>query len=244
MRSQGIILLLCLAGLAGAAGFAPAGSLLDSTPAPPTPSPMPGSPVPHISGTWSVTRSWFRRCPRCSEPVIQGTTWEIFQDGPALRIDRGLRGTIEGNLITLEGIESDGFHRFDFIYGRLVLSPDGLFITGSFAGTERVQNTCGYQPPMVTCFASAGYLYAVRLSPLPTLPPPPPVPSAVPPATVTPSATMSATPPLEPVPVTPSATQSFGTPTATSVLATPAAKQAPLFLIHLPLVYYLPPPTE
>ncbi|MFQ5856538.1 MAG: hypothetical protein ACE5LU_12945 [Anaerolineae bacterium] len=185
----------------GAAQGEPTTPITTSTPLPSPPPPPTAPAVPDVSGTWAVTRSWFRRCPRCSEPVIQGTTWRIIQSGHELRIDRGLRGTIEGYSIYLEGIESDGFNRYDFYYSRLYLSPDGLMITGEFAGSETVHNPCTLTPPIVTCFAHGGYFHAIRRSPAPTSPPPPPeltatatpMPTLVATATPTPSVTPSAT---------------------------------------------------
>lgn len=198
---------------------------------PPPPPTMPAA--PDISGTWDVTRSWYRRCPRCSEPVIRGTTWVITQNGHELRVDRGLRGTIEGYNIHLEGIESDGFHRFDFYYSRLYLSPDGLTITGEFVGSERVQNTCGYTPPIVTCFVNGGSLYAVRRSPPPIPPPPIPSPTSTETQTPTLTATLISSPSM-----TPSAT-----PSMTPSPSVPAAGAATPSYSYLPLVMH-PRPTS
>jgi hypothetical protein len=133
-------------------------------------------------------------------------------------VDRGLRGTIEGYEIQLEGIESDGFERFDFYYSRLYLSPDGLRITGEFVGSETLQNPCGLTPPIVTCFASGGYFHAIRRSPAATLLPPPP---PEPPASETP------TPTETPISLSPTPT---GTPSPTEPAAGAATSIPPLYL--------------
>lgn len=208
MKTQIVLVGTLLLVLAGGAAMAPEPQPADLTPDPtPTaslaPPPPPTAPAaPDIGGTWDVTRSWFRRCPSCSEPVIRGTTWEIVQSGHELRVDKGLRGTIDGYDIHLQGIESDGFSRFDFYYSRLYLSPDGLRITGEFVGSETLQNPCAPSPPIVTCFAHGGYLYAIRRSPAPTFPPPPtPGPSV----TETPPSTRTPTPSVTPSPTEASA---------------------------------------
>ena len=194
-----------------------------------TPPPAPTVPaIPDIRGTWSINRYWFRRCPRCSEPVSQGTTWVVTQNGPNLRIDRGLRGTIDGYQIQLEGIESNGFNRYDFYYSRLYLTPDGLRITGNFVGSERIQNSCSYNPPLVTCFANAGYIHAIRRSPMPTPFPPPPI------FTDTPLATPSVTPvPTSTATVTPtSTTLPTSSPTQSSVPSDSAGRQYLPFILR------------
>ena len=177
------------------------------TPFPPPPSPLitataPGA--PNVSGTWSITRYWFRSCPACSSAVIRTTTWKIVQEGNLLRVDRGLRGAIEGNRISLTGIETDGQERYDFVYGSLYLSPDGRSFSGPFFGSETLQNPCDVNPPIVSCLVHDGYLYAVRVSPLPTPPVLPtwsPVPSSTPPhPTVTATLTPTTTLPPSPVP--------------------------------------------
>ncbi|MFQ5593601.1 MAG: hypothetical protein ACE5HA_05585 [Anaerolineae bacterium] len=233
MRTQ-IVLLGALCVLILAAAGKPASGLTQATVTPspsvtalPSPPPPPTAPAaPDVSGTWDVTRSWFRRCSRCGEPVIRGTTWQITQNGHELRVDRGLRGSIEGYNIQLEGLETDGFDRFDFYYSRLYLSPDGLRITGEFVGSETVQNPCAPSPPIVTCFASAGYLHAIRRSPHATLPPPPPP---------GPPVTETTTPTETPTPIS-------STPTGTPSPTQPAHGAAAISSRYLPFITRPIPP--
>lgn len=174
---------------------------LDLTPPPPPPTP---ETPPDVSGTWQITRSWFRNCPgACDWPVIRGTTWNITQSGSEFRVDRGPRGTIRdgsarGYAVQLAGVESDGFQRFDFYYTGVYLSPDGTSMAGQFFGSETIQNPCGLANPIVTCFAQAGSFLAIRSSPPPQTPtatPTLPAPTATPttPAAATATATATAT---------------------------------------------------
>ncbi len=236
MRRIALTSTLLLLVVAGAGLVTPATAQVEvtitatDTPAPSPPPPPTVPAAPDISGTWDVTRSWFRRCPSCMEPVIRGTRWEITQQGHEFAVDRGLRGAIEGYDIHLEGIETNGFDRFEFYYSRLRLSPDGLVITGQFVGTETMQNPCALFPPLVTCFASAGDFYAIRRSPVPTtLPPATPSPTA----TETPTATQAVTATVPPSP-TASATAS----------PTGAANPAAVRFRYLPLIVRpVQPPT-
>jgi hypothetical protein len=140
--------------------------------------------------------------------MVRTTTWRITQQGNELQVDRGLRGTIEGYQISLQGIETDGHDRYYFVYSTLHLNPDGYSFSGEFAGSETIQNPCDASPPIVTCLVHSGYLYAVRISPLPT-------PSAT--ATWTPSPTPT---PTATASFLPSATPTVS-PTATSAPASP-----------------------
>gem|GEM_PF-6283179 len=169
------------------------------TPAPSaTGSPSATLPPPYIAGTWSITRSWWRSCPGCASSVVRTTRWVIEQRGATVTVDRGPSGTIQaygsGGLLALQGLESSGEGVLRFHYSTLKVSQDSSSFEGSFGGSERIQNPCGANPPIVTCFASAGYLQATRISqPTPpgtsTASPAPPTTSPGPPTTAPPTAT-------------------------------------------------------
>jgi hypothetical protein len=198
LRRIGLIAL----GLAilGLAHLAPEITAQPPAPATATPAVTPGPP-PDIGGEWSITRTWYRRCPRCGQVVIRTTPWKITQTGQDVRVDRGPRGTIAGaplggGYLTLEGTETDGFDVYRFWYATLRVSADGNSFEGAFNGAETIQNPCGDDPPIVTCFTSGGWIRGRRISPIGTVPPPPgpptpPLPSpgaptAIPTAMVTP----------------------------------------------------------
>lgn len=185
-------------------------------------------PVPDLAGQWSVTRSWYRRCPGCSASIVRTTDWVVTQTGADVRVDVGLSGGLVGTstggaYLSLEGLESAPEGPMRFAYATLFVQPDGSAFEGEFGGSERLANPCGPEPPLVTCFASAGYLRAQRVSAPGT--PPLPTPGGTAPATATAptsaptwiaSATATATPPA---------------PTAT---ATPSATARPLLSVFLP----------
>jgi hypothetical protein len=232
----GVLLLILVVG-----GTSPTRTQAQPTPAatptfdataPPAP-PTPETPL-DISGTWDVTRSWFRNCPgACDWPVIRGTTWQISQTGSEFTVDRGPRGTIDGYIVHLTGIESDGFTRFDFYYSSLSLSPDGTTITGQFSGSETIQNPCGLANPIVTCFAQAGYFFAVRRS----SPPPSHYPTATPTPSPSPTETATLSTP------TPTVTPTMPPTQMASSTATPTRQPDDADHIHrryLPLFVRLP----
>src|SRR5262245_52752255 len=75
-----------------------------------TPLPLAGL---DLSGRWSITRSWWRRCSRCGGgSVIRTTPWSIVETGDQIRVDRGPRGQlfIDANgllRLNLSGLESE-----------------------------------------------------------------------------------------------------------------------------------------
>lgn len=223
------------------------GALLGQPP-PPTPSPAPASatapiaptatpsptlePVPWIAGTWSITRSWYRRCPGCAAPVTLSSTWRIQQDGFAVRVERGPAGGIlpdgaGGGYLALEGPESAGPLTLRLYYAGLRVAPDGAFFEGTMNGSEQRDNPCGDRPPIVSCFVSAGWIQGRRLeaAPSPTLAPAPsPTPSPSPPPTLSPTpggATPGATPPSS-TPPPPTAS-----PSASATLPAPSPSPRP-----------------
>jgi hypothetical protein len=166
-----------------------------------------------IHGDWSITRSYYRSCPRCGFPVVRTVPWVITQTGADVRVDRGPRGTVTGAgpaYLSLEGTESDGFGVQRFWYATLFVSVDGNSFEGTFNGSERGANPCGDEPPAVTCFVSAGWVRGTRIRPFatpPPLPPPPGPPTAPAPATATVAPPVVATAsPTAPPPGTPSPT--------------------------------------
>lgn len=208
-----VTLMLAMASLLGSPGSGTAQGEFTPTP-PPPPSPPA---LLNVSGTWSVTRTWFRQCPACSFPVIRTTTWVIFQDGNHLRVDRGLRGTIQGYQIELHGTETDGHDKYYLAYHSLYVGPDGQTITGGFAGNETIQNPCDASPPRVTCFVHTGYLYAVRISPVPTQPP---IPTLLPTVSLTPTRPAPTVMPSPPVPAETATATSTPVPTPVRVIST------------------------
>jgi hypothetical protein len=222
-----LVAVLIAAAIAGAAVLAP--SIGAQPPPPPTPPATPATvgPPPDIAGEWSITRTWYRRCPRCGFPVIRTTPWEITQTGQTVRVDRGPRGVIVGapgggGYLSLEGPETGGFDVQRFWYATLHVSPSGNSFEGQFGGSETIQNPCGSSPPIVTCFASAGWIRAYRISPVATVPTPPGPPTVLPPAPVE-TATPLATHTSQPYPTT------TPTPLPTST-PSPSPPPPPLFL--------------
>lgn len=188
-----------------------------------TPTPAP-PPPPSIAGRWSITRTWYRRCPGCGAAVTLTTPWTIEQAGSAVRVDRGPRGAVvvdaSGNAwLALEGLEQGATSTFRFWYASLRVAGDGNGFEGAFDGSEHASNPCGERPPTVTCFASVGWIRGRRLDAAAT---------ATPPATDTPSAAATAsptaTPPPAPTAASPTATVS-ASPTATA--ATPTSTSTP-----------------
>lgn len=183
-------------------------------------------PVPDLAGEWSVTRSWYRRCPGCSASIVRTTDWVITQSGADVRVDVGLSGGLVGTApggayLSLEGLESAPEGPMRFAYATLFVQPDGGAFEGEFGGSERLANPCGPEPPLVTCFASGGYLRAQRVSASGTRPLPTPGGTASATATAsTPAPTWIAT-----------ATATPPGPTAT---ASPSATARPLLSAYLP----------
>ncbi len=207
-------------------------------PLPPTPMSTPGAtiaPAPDISGVWSVTRSWFRSCPRCGETTVRTTTWTIRMDsGGGVRVDRGPVGGVIGDgagggWLSLEGLESQADSVYRFFYGSLRVHPGGDSFEGAFSGSERTTNPCGSSPPIVTCFASAGYLTAIRVATFTPVPGSSPTPGASPTVgsgTPPPSASPgpSSTPGTPGTPALPPPPGSSSTPTPRVIsTATPTA---------------------
>jgi len=169
---------------------------------PPLPTPAPGAPTPagpppDLGGEWSITRTWYRGCPGCGWPMVRTTRWVILQRGAEVRVDRGPRGIVTGDAVgggtlALAGPETGGFDVQRFWYGTLFVRPGGNTFEGGFGGSESIANPCGDRPPQVTCFVSAGWLRAVRVSPVATMPAPPGPPTAAPAPTITPSPTAQA----------------------------------------------------
>lgn len=177
-------------------------------------------PAPDITGTWSITRSWLRACPACSRPVVRTTTWRIDVAGSDVAVQRGPRGTIRpdgagGGLLDLDGLESEGDLVLRLAYATLRVEPDGRSFEGAFGGSERGPNPCGDEPQVVTCFASAGWLRAVRLGGPPT---PSPTATGSAPGPPTPPAASSPTPTTAPTLSPPTAAPS---PTASASAAAP-----------------------
>lgn len=221
--AAGTALLLALAAVAGTGGRlqsvpsraarAAVGARAGAQPPAPTAPTTPGAtattlPAPDIAGTWSITRSWLRACPSCSRPVVRTTTWRIEVEGGDVAVQRGPRGTLRpdgagGGYLDLAGLETEGDLVLRLAYATLRVAPDGRSFDGAFGGSERGPNPCGDDPPFVTCFASAGWLSAVRLSggttPTTTAtgspPPASPPPSTPPPSTATPAPTATPSPP-------------------------------------------------
>jgi hypothetical protein len=230
-----------LAGLgAGAAGGPARAQPLPSA----TPSPTVILPPPLVAGAWSITRTWARSCPGCSFSISRTTTWQISQFGIDVRVDKGPRGTIVGapdgtGLMNLEGVESSGPDVYRFLYSTLRVTADGNHFEGGFNGTESIGNPCGEEPPLVTCFASGGYLRAVRLgilTPMPT-PPGPPLPTGLPSPFPLPSGTV--TPPASATPIaTPTATTTPTDPPSATPAASPTAR--PPAPSYLPIVLWEP----
>ena len=199
--------------LARSLGAQPAPTSAPTTPAPPTAVPPP---PPDISGEWSITRSWWRSCPGCGMPIVRTTSWIITQRGSEVSVDRGPQGSVSatpggGGLLHLEGLEQSGEGVLRFWYGTLRVGPGGNTFDGGFNGSERISNPCGSTPPIVTCFASSGYLDARRINPIATVPTPPGPRTAVPtapslapspsaPSTNAPSASATVSPTAVPAP--------------------------------------------
>jgi hypothetical protein len=207
---------------------------------PPTPTATasPSVPPPDISGVWSITRTWLRGCPGCGRGVIRATPWRITQSTGAVRVDRGPRGTVVGDgvgggWLTLDGPETDGADVYRFWYSTLRVSPDGNHFEGAFDGSESINNPCGDDPPLVTCFASAGWLTAQRVSPVATVPTPPGPPGlpTPPPGLPTPGPTETSVP----TPTVPTPTRMPATATP-SPLPSPSPTAHPLWRAFLPLV--------
>jgi hypothetical protein len=195
----------------------------------PTPPPTPPVAVPDLAGSWSITRTWYRSCPRCGHPVVRTTPWEVEQAGAALRIDRGLEGTVwvgpSGEVfLDLGGSETGGYDVLRFWYGTLRVSPDGNRIEGGFGGSERIGGACG-EPATTTCFVDAGWLRGQRVHAAATRTPTataPPLPSPAPPTDTPPPV-----PPLARTEVPTATAAAPPTPTR------PAEGRARLFLPHL-----------
>jgi hypothetical protein len=183
-------LIVAAAGLASVwlALAAPAPEASAQPPPPvPTATPPPGPPI-DLSGRWSVTRTYFRSCPRCGGAVIRTAPWRITQVAGDVRVDRGPRGAVVGSgpaYLTLEGTETEGFSVQRFWYATLHVAVDGSRFEGAFNGSERMGNPCGGSPPEVTCLVSAGWITGVKLDPVATMPVPPGPPTAAPTATAT-----------------------------------------------------------
>jgi len=219
-----------------------------------TVTPVAGPAAVSIEGRWSVTRSWYRRCPACGMPVVRTTTWDITVLSDSVRVAGGPRGTVRGDgagggLVDLEGLESAAGSTMRFHYATLRVGPDGLRMEGGFAGSERLANPCGSIPPTVTCFVDAGWLRATRLdvTPVPTGPPPPGPPTPIATASATATATVISAPATPtatltlPPTVTRTATATAGasprpsaTPSAAPTIATVAAPRR--HVIGLPLL--------
>lgn len=211
--------------------LAPAAAAQPSPPPPPGPPAATAGPPPNIAGEWSITRTWFRSCPRCGFPVIRTTNWVITQTGQTVSVDRGPRGSIAGapggGYLTLAGPETGGFDVQRFWYGTLWVEPSGDSFQGQFAGSETIQNPCGSSPPIVTCLVSAGWVRAVRIRPRATIPPP-----------ASPTATPSSTTPTTATPTlaAPSATATPSASAAATIAATATASPTsrPLRVLYLP----------
>lgn len=225
-RDRAIVALLCLVTLTLLGRAVHGNNMLErvaAQPPPPTPVATAGAtiaPPPDISGAWSVTRSWFRSCPRCGGAIIRTTTWTIrMEPGGGVRVDRGPVGGVVGDgvgggWLTLEGLESQADSVYRFLYGSLRVHPGGDAFEGGFGGSERVTNPCGSSPPIVTCFASAGYLTAVRVATLTPIPGSGPTPGPI---------SGSITPGPSPTPGTPVLPPPPGSTTTATSAATPAA---------------------
>jgi len=211
-------------------------------PLPPTPTAGPTLPPPDIGGRWSITRAWHRRCPACARTVVLTTPWLIQQSGAEVRVDRGPRGAIVsdgagGGYLALEGIEQSGPSTLRLWYATLRVSPGGSVFEGAFDGSEQTLNPCGSNPPIVTCFASAGWIRAQRVEPA-TPTPTPPVPPAATATAVSPTTAATATavspttaatataPPTAPVPAPATTVPPPPAPTPT-VPATPPVSPIP-----------------
>lgn len=224
-RFLGLTLVLAL-GVAGGMGTAP-GLVTRAGAQPPAPSPSPPPPPPpDISGDWSITRTWYRRCPACGGTIVRTTPWVITQSGSDVRIDRGPRGSIVGTAagggyLALEGLEQQAEGSLRFWYGTLFVDPSGNTFEGGLNGSERIANPCGAVPPIVTCFASGGYLRAQRVRPIATVPTPPGPPTPAPP-TATPA------PPTRTATTAPTLTAA-PSPTPTAAVPTPVPPAPSLF---------------
>ncbi|MCB9176873.1 MAG: hypothetical protein H6648_06895 [Caldilineae bacterium] len=206
-----------------------------------TPTP---APLPDLSGVWSITRGWQRRCPGCSSPILLTSRWVIEQRGSELRMAQGPRGSLTRDgagqaRLTLEGLEQAGPSTLRFFYASLRVAEDGSGFEGGFDGSERVANPCGESPPVVTCFSTGGWLRATRIeagSVTPTLaptgtpaPPTGPIPSpaaatASPTGAASPTPAASATPGPSPTPATRATPGPSATPTTR---ATPGPSASP-----------------
>ncbi len=157
---------------------------------PPTVTPVvPGGPPISMAGKWSITRSYWRSCPRCGTVIIRTVPWVITQNGADVRIDRGLRGTITGSgpaLLSLTGTESGGFDAQRFWYATIRVAADGRNFEGGFDGSETISNPCGSDPPAVTCFVSAGWVRGTLVEAAPGAPKATSTATPVPTATYTP----------------------------------------------------------
>jgi hypothetical protein len=241
MPAAGLVLLAASAALALPSAGRPAGA---QPPATDTPSPTAILPPPDISGDWSITRSWYRSCPGCGFVVTRTTSWRISQFGINVTVDKGLRGLIVGavgggGLLSLEGVESSGPDVYRFQYATLRVAPDGSSFEGGFNGSESTSNPCGEDPPVVSCFATNGYLTARRIGlGLPTASPPgPPVPTGLPSPFPLPSGT--ATPAASATPRATDTPPPSATPTA-SPSPSPSATPRPWWRALLPIVTWEP----
>lgn len=195
---------------------------------------QPAPPPPDLAGRWSITRTWYRSCPRCGTTIIRTTPWVITQTLGTVRVNRGPRGSVIGDangggLLALEGAETEGISVLRFWYGTLRVSADGNYFEGAFNGSEQLQNPCGSNPPEVTCFANAGWLRAQRIDPIATVPRPPGPPTAVASA-VPPSASATATPIATPTGTStaPPLSTPTGTPLPTVAQPSPSPTASPM----------------
>jgi hypothetical protein len=218
-----------------------AGRPVQATPTPAATATGAALPIPDLGGEWSLTRTWYRRCPGCGVPVIRTTPWVITQVGAEVRVNRGPRGWLTphpgGAYLALEGLETDGLGVLRFWYATLRVSADGSLFEGGFNGSETLQNPCRAEPPAVTCVVSAGTVRAQRVRPIGPGPTPPLPPTLSPTETTTATATAAARASASPPPsLTPVASPSPWPPAPTAPPPAASASPPP----SVPSARYLP----
>jgi YVTN family beta-propeller protein len=173
-----------------------------------------GTPDPHVpdlSGDWTVVRQYEQMCPRCFSHITERATWFIIQNGNVYTTSTGLTGQIDGDALTLGGVESLTFNEtFHFNYYDLRIShPDHDIISGHFFGSTQRPDPCSAPPtpqPVVSCSVLDGSISLTRdIDPTPTstptpTPSPPPDGTVTPTPTPTPTSTLTLTPTPSPTP--------------------------------------------